>query len=211
MGVLITEEYRQLQAQMHAAGGYGTAGATYGRFIAELIQRSGAKSLLDYGCGKQRSLLRTLRLPPGVAYAGYDPAVAQYAADPEPADLVCCIDVLEHIEPEFLGNVLDHLGELCRGHGLFTVHTGPARKVLADGRNAHLTQQSQDWWLQRLQRRFGVVACRPQPNGFLVIVKGRSAPAGTPVDLAGAFAVLDAPEESLMAKLSRAARGFFKS
>jgi len=44
--------------------------------------------------------------------------------DPSPASFVACIDVLEHIEPELLDNVLDDLRRVTAQIGVFTVHTG---------------------------------------------------------------------------------------
>jgi hypothetical protein len=52
--------------------------------------------------------------------------------------MVACIDVLEHIEPKLLENVLDDLQRVTREIGFFTVSTVLAEKTLADGRNAHL-------------------------------------------------------------------------
>ncbi len=174
MTTVISEQYRALQADLHAQGNYGLAALQFARPVAELLEISGASSLLDYGCGSKRSLLQALSLPPGVRYEGYDPAIPDYAADPSPAELVVCIDVLEHIEYEYLGNVLDHLGRLCQPFGFFTIHTGPAGKCLADGRNAHLIQQGPNWWLPRLEQRFRILRSGKLPNGFGVIVRSRS-------------------------------------
>ena len=49
----------------------------------------------------------------------------ELSAAPQPCAFVVCIDVLEHIEPELLGNVLDDLQRVTAGLGVFTVHTGP--------------------------------------------------------------------------------------
>ena len=169
--MLITEQYRAEQAALHAKGNYGTAALQYGETVAGLLNTTGARSLLDYGCGSRRSLLSALRLPDDVVYEGYDPAIPEYAADPCPAELVTCIDVLEHIEPTLLDNVLDHLGQLCDPYGFFTVHTGPAVKVLGDGRNAHLTQEGREWWLPQLKKRFEVLDVQNISQGFVVIVR----------------------------------------
>jgi hypothetical protein len=40
-----------------------------------------------------------------IEYYPFDPAFEEYG-EPRAADLVCCIDVLEHIEPEKLESVL---------------------------------------------------------------------------------------------------------
>ena len=171
--MLITETYREEQATLHAKGDYGTAALLYGVTVEALLRTTGARSVLDYGCGSKRSLQRVLTLPPGTVYDGYDPAVPEYSGSPLPAELVCCIDVLEHIEPALLDNVLDHLAQLCDPYGFFTVHSGPARKVLSDGRNAHLTQEGPDWWMPRLSSRFEVLTLQPIPSGFAVAVRSR--------------------------------------
>lgn len=175
MKPLITEAYRAEQASLHANGNYGNMGVKYGALISALLRSTGAKSLLDYGCGSRRSLLKTLELPADAVYEGYDPAVPAYADRPLPAELVCCIDVLEHVEPDLLDNVLDDLAELCDPFGFFTVHSGPAIKVLSDGRNAHLTQQGLEWWLPRLEQRFNVLCIKPISAGFCVMVTTRNA------------------------------------
>lgn len=169
--MLITEQYRAEQAALHAKGNYGTAALQYGETVAHLLNATGARSLLDYGCGSKRSLLQALRLPEDVVYEGYDPAVPEYSTTPCPAELVTCIDVLEHIEPDLLDNVLDNLEQLCDPYGFFTVHTGPAVKVLSDGRNAHLTQQPAEWWIPRFKKRFEVLRTQPIPSGFAVLVR----------------------------------------
>jgi FkbM family methyltransferase len=179
--MLITEQYRAEQTALHAKGNYGTAALQYGTTVGTLLSQTGARSLLDYGCGSKRSLLQALRLPEDVVYEGYDPAIAEYADRPLPAELVCCIDVLEHIEPDFLGNVLDHLAGLCDPYGFFTIHSGPAQKVLSDGRNAHLTQEGPDWWMPRLKERFEVLQSAPIPSGFVVLVRSLRSDASLPV------------------------------
>ena len=68
--------------------------------------------------------------------------------------MVACIDVLEHIEPQCLDSVLDHLAALTEGVAFLSIHTGPAVKVLSDGRNAHLTQEPMMWWLPKLWNRW---------------------------------------------------------
>lgn len=169
--MLITEQYRAEQAALHAKGNYGTAALQYGKVVTGLLNSTGAQSILDYGCGSKRSLLQALSLPSDVVYEGYDPAIPDYADTPMPAELVCCIDVLEHIEPTLLDNVLDHLAELCDPYGFFTVHSGPAVKVLSDGRNAHLTQEGPDWWMPRFKQRFEVLDTQPIASGFVVVVR----------------------------------------
>jgi hypothetical protein len=116
-----------------------------------LHKSTGAGSVLDYGCGKG-GLGRAI--PFGICE--YDPAIAGKESSPKPADLVVCTDVLEHIEPECLVYVLADLRRVTRKIGYFVIHTGPAQKHLADGRNAHLIQRDRMWWKKKLRRFFTI-------------------------------------------------------
>jgi hypothetical protein len=152
----ITPEYLAMQRTLHENPHYGVASLSFAPIVADVMRQLGLRTVSDYGAGKQ-NLLRGLAQA-GVqpaAYHPYDPAFPEYG-EPRPADLVCCIDVLEHIEPELLDNVLDELASITTGTGFFSIHMGPAAKVLADGRNAHLIQKPSSWWLPRIAQRFEV-------------------------------------------------------
>jgi hypothetical protein len=170
--IVISEAYRSMQQELHGDPGYGVASRAYAPVIRDLLAEFGGRSVSDYGAGKQNLKLALTALGVAVDYRPYDPAFPEYG-EPQPADLVCCIDVLEHVEPELLDNVLDELQDLVTAHGLFTVHTGPASKLLGDGRNAHLVQQPKSWWLPRFERRFEVVRVTEAPGGFVVLVRPR--------------------------------------
>ncbi len=90
------------------------------------------------------------------------------------ADLVCCIDVLEHIEPEFIDNVIKELSLITTNLGFYTIHMGPAGKVLADGRNAHLIQKPTSYWLEKFIEYFEIIRLMEHNmmgNGFWLVVK----------------------------------------
>jgi len=118
------------------------------------VDKLGISHLLDYGCGSNLSLRETLKPERPITYQCYDPGVPEYSEAPVPAELVTCIDVLEHIEPMYLEDVLDHLEDLAEVALFASVHMGPAGKVLEDGRNAHLTQEPPAWWLPKFLKRF---------------------------------------------------------
>ncbi|HVZ47058.1 MAG TPA: FkbM family methyltransferase [Ramlibacter sp.] len=200
MNELISEDYRREQAALHSKGNYGTAGSYYGRAVTELVRVLDVSSVLDYGCGSKQSLRTTLKLPPGAVYEGYDPAVPEFAEEPIPAELVCCIDVLEHIEPDLIDNVIDHLASLCDPWGFFSIQSTPAGKTLSDGRNAHLIQQGPKWWLPRLQRHFKVVARAGVPMGFAVLVKLHDSDVATPAGVVGVMEMLAAPDSDVVRK-----------
>jgi hypothetical protein len=171
---LISEAYRAQQRALHDNPGYGVASLHYAPLVARAMDSVGADELLDYGAGKGRlgpALTDLLKRPLRIRH--YDPAIPEWAAAPEPCRFVACVDVLEHIEPERIGKVLDDLQRVTASIGVFTVHTGPAIKVLADGRNAHLIQQPLEWWLPQLKARFDVLAVNPMEQGFWIVVARR--------------------------------------
>jgi hypothetical protein len=168
----ISPGYLALQRELHKDPNYGTAALDYAKNVMEVMERMGARSLSDYGAGKKK-LYMALRVHglKGYEYLPYDPAFPEYGP-PKSADVVCCIDVLEHIEPEHLDAVLIELKTITTKIGFFTVQTQPAMKVLADGRNAHLIQEPVAWWLAKLGEYFDVVEVRQRGHGgFWVVVK----------------------------------------
>jgi hypothetical protein len=169
---LISEEYRRLQEELHRDPAYGQASVTYAPLVADVINSQGARELLDYGAGKGRlgeALKGILKRPITVHH--YDPAIPKWSAPPQPCELVACIDVLEHIEPDRIKYVLDDLKRVTSRFGVFTVATHPAKKILADGRNAHLIQQPSSWWLPQFMERFELVAFNRVDAGFWLVVE----------------------------------------
>ena len=131
------------------------------------------QELLDYGAGKLR-LLKTISenklVDHRFRYIPYEPADDRYNDMPRPCEMVTCIDVLEHVEPDLVDNVLDDLKRITGEIGFFTVHCGPAKKVLPDGRNAHLIQEPVAWWLPKIMARFDVQTVQKTGGGFWVMV-----------------------------------------
>jgi hypothetical protein len=166
---LISDEYLRQQHELHSNPNYGVASQSYAPLVADIIRKYQISSVADYGAGKCRlaSSLQQLGLALS-SYFPYDPAFPEYG-QPRSADLLCCIDVLEHIEPEFLGNVIDQIGELATKYAFITVHTGSAVKILPDGRNAHLIQAPSSWWLSRLVPKFEIIQLQQTHGGFWIL------------------------------------------
>jgi hypothetical protein len=159
------------QRELHQNPDYGVASLGFASIVKSFMEATGVRSLSDYGAGKQ-NLLRGLRElgKSDFTYYPYDPVFPEYG-DPRPADLVCCIDVLEHIELPFLDQVLSDLQRITSRHGFFSVHTGPAVKQLPDGRNAHLIQQPTSWWLPKLCQHFEISHLQKVQGGFWLIAE----------------------------------------
>ena len=169
---LISEDYRKMQQQLHENPNYGVASVQLAPLVAQVIEAAGAHELLDYGAGKGLlgiALKDYIQRPLTIHH--YDPAIPAWSAPPQPCGFVACIDVLEHIEPALLDNVLDDLKRVTADVGVFTVHIGPAAKVLPDGRNAHLIQQPPAWWLPKFLERFELANFNRVVMGFMVVVE----------------------------------------
>lgn len=178
--MLASPEYAKQQEELHAKGNYGVTAQKYGELVSQIIDKLEIKTLLDYGCGSNLSLTKTLKPQRDFTYQGYDIGVPEYAGDPVPAEMVACIDVLEHIEPEYLENVLDHLEELTEVALFASIHIGKANKTLPDGRNAHLTRKPPEWWLPKFMERFSLQTFQVvSPCEFFVIANNQALPLET--------------------------------
>ena len=153
---LISPAYQAQQQTLHETSPYGTASILYAPIVSAIIEKMQITHLLDYGCGANTQLPKHLKVSHKLTYQAYDPGVPRYSTPPLPAELVACIDVLEHIEPEYLDLVFDDLARLAEGVLFASVTTCAAFKSLPDGRNAHLTQQPMSWWLPKFWDRWEI-------------------------------------------------------
>lgn len=159
MQELITEEYRAQNAVLHETGTYGISGLHYRNHVRPLADW-GRKPVLDYGCGTG-----TLKQALGPAYTvhEYDPAIEGKTDLPEPCEVVACTDVLEHIEPDLLDNVLAHLRKLTKEKLFVSIALTESSKTLPDGRNAHLSLHPVEWWKEKfVEHGFKMVVEKPE-------------------------------------------------
>ena len=95
------------------------ASIQFAPFVQQLIQALKASfDLRLRGRASRTCAWRSKTAGVRIDYRPYDPAFPEYG-EPRGADLVCCIDVLEHIEPDLLDNVLDDLARITLKHGFF--------------------------------------------------------------------------------------------
>lgn len=163
----ISEEYRSLNEKLHKSNeAYGKSGHKHVKQVMEIAVSLGTKDILDYGCGKS-----TLAMNLPFKINQHDPAIPVFSERPAAADVVVCTDVLEHIEPEMLDSVLQDLCALTKKAIFLNVATRPAKKILEDGRNAHLIQEDYKWWLEKLWGMFEIVRFDKFDGEFSVIAK----------------------------------------
>ena len=151
---MLTKQYRQMLEAMHRdpALKWGNDGKHHITAVVNLAQRVQAKTLLDFGCGRS-TLSKTIKFygyP--LRCTDYDPGRPKKANLPkELFDIVTCTDVLEHVEPEHLDNVLNAIALRTDKAAYFVIDTVEAKTVLPDGRNAHLIVKPAEWWLKKLR------------------------------------------------------------
>lgn len=140
---MISNEYRELMVETHKDEKWGKSAGFYIGYLQDFISSS---NILDYGSGK----CALKEHYPDIKC--YDPAFDDEL--PECADIVLCIDVLEHVEPKYLDDVINHVASLSKQKAFFAISTREAKKILPDGRNAHLIIQDSDWWHKKLSSHF---------------------------------------------------------
>jgi len=143
---MITDEYRKTLNKIHKETNFGKRGKIP-KSLKSFIDEVKPKSLIDFGCGKGR-LLTTLKEEYNqIKVTGYDPGNTDFDTpiDDHFVDLLISTDVLEHIEPEFLETTISFLSQRSR-YFWHLIALSPAKRILPDGRNAHLIQESQEWW-----------------------------------------------------------------
>lgn len=165
----ISDEYRRQQQDLHRDPGYGVMALNYGAMLSEMMDAYQAKSICDYGAGKMRLKEALDKIgKTGYDYFPFDPAFPEYG-EAKPADIVACIDVLEHIEPDYLPNVIADLARLTLKRCFMMIAVKPSSRTLPDGRNAHLILKPASWWLPRLCEKLEPLRVDASPDGIMVL------------------------------------------
>lgn len=148
---MASDAYRKQLHMLHAKQSWGTGGKGWAQIIEALAIEVDAKTILDYGCG-EGTLATTLAAAfPPRRVSGYDPGMQGKEGMPKPCDVVACTDVLEHIEPDKLDAVMDHIYRVTAKAAFFVISCRPAKAILPDGRNAHLMIMPPEQWLAKLK------------------------------------------------------------
>jgi hypothetical protein len=153
LGGLITPAYAAENARLHAVDPkFGAEGYLWAYMVAGIARIEGCRTVLDYGCGKG-TLARALEAT-DLLVGEYDPGVpGKDVQQDHPSDLVVCLDVMEHIEPECFEAVMADLKRLA-GKLLFVVAvTKLSKRIMADGRDTHLSLHDNAWWAKQFTAR----------------------------------------------------------
>ena len=127
--------------------------------IKKLIDEHGARTILDYGAGKDRQYDPRTTMPDGrvfpdiKSYWGveritcYDPAVPEHDTLPDtPSDGVVSTDMLEHCYAGDVPWIVREMFSLANRFVFANVACYPAKARLPSGENAHITIREPQWW-----------------------------------------------------------------
>ena len=152
---IISEAYKQQMTFEHENDeSWGTSGPIHATDVKKCVRRSGSMSVVDYGCGKALLGRKIKSDMPDLDWVDFDPAVKGRRVLPDKSDMVVCTDVMEHVEEEYVDNVLEHIASLFERCVYLHIACTPAAKKLSDGRNAHITQKPISWWVDKIESHF---------------------------------------------------------
>lgn len=147
---MITEDLKKFYEKVHRETPFGKR-RKFPAHLRDYVESTQPKSILDFGCGKGNLVKILQEEYPDKKIYGYDPANPQYDTDFPNVDLIISTDVLEHIEPASIDQVIEMLC-LKSIYQFHLISCAPAKLFLPDGRNAHLIQETADWWKNKFVR-----------------------------------------------------------
>ena len=112
-------------------------------------------------------------LPEWMEVINYDPALPECAKDPEPEDYLICTDVLEHIEPQLIDNVIEHLIAKFKKKAFLAIDTKESKKSLPSGRNAHLIIEDLHYWIKKFKEHCNIKMLNNNHILYLELTKSR--------------------------------------
>ncbi len=137
----------------HKNGRYGISSSFLFSILRPHITESGAKTILDYGCG-QSLLHRTIEYYMNIKVTRFDPAIDGLSNLPEENfDLVLCLDVMEHLLIETVEPTL-RIIKSKSDKSIFNINLVPAKQCLPNGLNCHVTLLKMEEWIEILKKYF---------------------------------------------------------
>ncbi len=153
---LVTKAYADTLSNLHVSNkGWGDSVMKYsaGDVQGMLNSHPYIRTVLDYGCGKGGLKIALASTHPHVTVTEYDPGIPGKDVMPEGRfDLVFSCDVLEHVEPEMLIEVLCTLGKKTKVVLYNNIACYSANATFGEGpyagKDIHLIIKEPDWWAQ---------------------------------------------------------------
>ena len=154
MDSLISKEYKEKIVAFHKKRGWGgPISNNVPSIIYTYMALSQANSILDYGAGSGLFKEKMDNQYPNAKFNihEYEPGIIGKDDDPPICDATVCLDVLEHIEPDKIDNVLQHIYDKTNKWAYIIICCTPSRKTFPDGQNLHILQRESNWWLEKFK------------------------------------------------------------
>lgn len=159
------EKYRRMYA--HPSYRIGSPGERDIYRMFELVRPG--DSFGDMGCGLGRAGAKMAELGADVTLVDFAPNAPDFPhlrfveanlwdlPTDMKFDWIYCVDVLEHIPPEYVERVLDNLARVARKGGYIQIATFEDNCGAVIGETLHLTIHKSDWWRPLIEARWPVV------------------------------------------------------
>lgn len=148
-------DLKELYKNMHKEGLFsGFSTLDFKDEIRNVCKKYQVCTMLDYGCGKgfQYKTFNPLDYWNLKKLYLYDIGVETYEKKPnEKFDMVITIDVLEHIHPNEIDNIIAEIDNYTNKVVFASIATVPARKKFPDGTNVHLIVKPKKWWEDKIK------------------------------------------------------------
>ena len=172
---LVSKEYKEKLVAFHSKRRWGYAFTKDDPVRVNAFMRlSGANSLLDYGAGYGEFKNQVNGQIPDAKYSihEYEPGIVGKDEDPPACDATVCFDVLEHVEPSKIDDVLQHIYDKTNKWAYLVICCVPARKTFPDGQNLHLLVQQPKWWIDKLKDNWDILKQQrtgPRKDGLKMV------------------------------------------
>lgn len=130
----LSEAHLHRQCELHEngppkskSGKYGISGHKWALPVMDMALNHGCRTILDYGAGAQMLEKEIAKLMPSLVVSSYDPVTAPLTPL-DPADMVTCTDVLEQVELDYIGAIVDDIGTLARKALFIVIAMHPTSK-----------------------------------------------------------------------------------
>tara|TARA_R110000851_G_scaffold78207_2_gene172493 strand:+ start:5786 stop:6382 length:597 start_codon:yes stop_codon:yes gene_type:complete len=166
------DEHEKAKYQEGFTSGKAVCTMNWGRAFYNAIEDLGVKTILDVGCGSGAFCLDMVTIFEATHAYGID--VASVSLDLVPknhpdltffdgsatklplqddaVEWVASFDVLEHIQPEDVDQVLDEITRVSTKGLLLTISHRLSNEIV-NGENLHATVQPLSWWQAKLESR----------------------------------------------------------
>lgn len=140
-----SQSYQKTLKELHQSKAFGNKSGIP-KEVIDCIEKYQVTSFLDFGCGKGYFLEALKAKYPSIEIHGFDPGNNNFQTLPDKVDMIYSSDVLEHIEPDKLEETIKDLKLRCSKVMYHLIACHPAKRIMNDGRNAHLIIHLPEWW-----------------------------------------------------------------